>query len=625
MIRMKLKKITCILLSLLLIISLSGCIGKAVPAGINDEGRFVYAIVRGADANADVTDAAKTIRSALKNTFDVSINFTKDSAVEDTKKNYEILVGDTNREESAIALQRLRDNRENNYNDFIVAVIKDKICIQATNTKLMPTACEWFASTFCNSPEDWQKLKSNYEFIYTHEIADLSHVNKCNKNDIGIYSIVIPRYSSYLYGMVAEEIETYHKSIGYPCSLLQDIETENELEILIGNTNREASNSVSVEGDNYIIKVIGKKVVVKGGNDLATREGALRLYEEITKGNETKAGFNWSDGYTINGKYEGTKKSDYTLNFFDEFESANIDYDKWGDYNNYANKTELASHLGGTLYWQNCYGESAYTGDGMMDLMYTSDGKLHLVTQYIGDKNFGGALISTYPTMIYRYGLIEIRAKIAKVPAAVSLWQNGAQTTNDNFKHWGNQNRTAMTEIDIFEDYGGNDYFTSTIHKWWSRYDSSGKYTGSGHKSLSGLGQFHTDDNNVRYTYPTEKYGDKLIDDFHLFSCYWDGTKIKFAIDGKKYLTYDFLDVESVSLHCLMNYVIMSCRMGQAGYSTTYDPNLHDEVCEAQIDYVRLYQREDQSAQMLRTTTEKRPDDREITVRYPNNPMGNAY
>ncbi len=627
------KSIICLILAIAFIASLAGCAGKSVPSSVDSDGYFVYSIVRpGENGDAKIADAAKIIRTAIKDNFDVSVSFLKDVTVEDYDNNYEILVGETNREESSIAIKRLEANRIANYNDFIVKVINDKICIYSKNLTVLNYACQWFADTFCKDLESWGKLKSNYEFIYEHT-GDIAVVpNHVSDNEIGVYHVVLPRYASYLYGMVAEDLVKYHQDLGYVPQMFEDIiDKEQEYEILIGDCDREASKSVTAQGDNFVIKVIGKKIVIKGGNDLATREGALYLFEEIKKSSESGQGFNWSDGHTINGKYVGDQPDDYTLNWYDEFEATNINYDKWSDYLNYANTTTHDSQNGGTLFWYNCYGESKYTGPNLQNLMYQSDGNLHLCTQNLDGKNFAGALISTSTTMIYRYGLIEIREKFADEPAACSLWQNGANTSSDLFKHWTiaglNQDRSSMTEMDIFEDYGQLNYFTSTLHKWWSQVRVDGTRVASGHSSLSGIAKYHADDNNVKQVYDTERYGDKLNDTYHTMSCYWDGTQIRFAIDGKSYLTVNYLDANtSASSYCLMDYLIMSCRMSQGGYcSVNYDNDVHPKLIEAKVDYVRIYQREDQNSQMLTTTTEKKPDNRVITVQYPNNDLGNNY
>lgn len=477
---MKIKNIISILLAVALIISLSGCAAQSVPASIDEEGRFIYSIVRpGGTPITLIDDSARIIRSAIKENFGVTLTYIKDTALEEFNSDYEILIGETNREETAKAIKLLDDNRLNNNNDFIVAVINNKICIYSKNDSVLYTAAEWFVNNFCQSLESWQKLKTGYKFIYEHDVGSI-YANKANGRDVGTYDVVLPRYASYLYCMVADEIIAHYKSIGYGPVWYEDIiDKEVEYEILIGDCDRPASKSVTVEDNNYVIKVIGNKIVAKGGNDLATREAVLKLYEEILKGKETGTGFDWSDGYTINGKYVGDKASDYTLNWYDEFEGSAIDFNKWSDYD--ALDQNTPSQNGGTLYWQNCYGESKYTGDGMMDLIYTSDGKLHLGTQNINNKDFACAIVSTLPTMIYRYGIVEVREKFAPEPAACSVWQNGAKTSGDRFKHWTvngvSQNRASMTEIDIFEDYGQTKYFTSTLHNWWSHTNPDGTTT----------------------------------------------------------------------------------------------------------------------------------------------------
>ncbi len=614
---MKMKNIICILLAAFLVISLSGCIAKSVPSGTNAEGRFVYAVVRSSNlSNTMIEDAAKNVRNTIKDNFGIYITYLKDEAVEDYDNNYEILIGDTNREESAEALKRLADNRDNYHNDFIVAVIDDKICINSTNPSVLSDACDWFLANFCESLETWALLKADYEFIYEHENS-VSLINKCADTDIGVFSLVLPRHASFLYGIIAEEIVDMHIQNGYPMPYIEDFDAEAEYEIQIGDCDREASKSVKVEGNNFVIKVIGKKIVIKGGNDLATREGTIRFRDELLKANESGTPLSWSDGYTINGKYDSSKKDSYSLNWNDEFDSATMDLNKWGDYNH--GDTSEASSIGGTAYWQNVYGETLYKGDDMGDLIYPSDGNLHLVTKRLGEKDFGGALISTYTTMLYRYGIIEIRANVADVPASVSLWQNGGSIEDEDFvKSWGkSQVRAAMTEYDIFEDYGQTDYFTSTIHKWWSRTTETGGYAAGGHQSLASDTRYHTDDNNTTVYYDTAKYGDTLDADFHIFSLYWDGTKVMYAFDGKSHLEYKFIDNDSASLFGLMDYVIMSCRMGLTSYGAAYRASVHPPMTEALIDYVRIYQREDQNAQLLTAWDDG--------IMYPNNPTGMSY
>ncbi len=622
---MKIRKVLALILVFALVIALSACAGKSVPAGLNDNGRFIYSVTRSGDENTstEVQDAARIIRNALKDNLDVKMTMVKDNVVEDYDDNYEILVGNTNREESTIALNKLKENRTNNLKDFIVVVIEDKICIQAVSEAVLLNACEWFANTFCQSLETWETLKSNYEFIYECPTSSIS--NTVNNADIGSFKMVIPRYFIYLSGIIAEDIVSLYSDNNYPMVLVHDTDEPVKNEILVGDTNREESKSVTVEGDNYIIKVVGDKLVVKGGSDLATRAGLEYLYNEIKKSADTGVTFNWADGHTINGKYDASAKGAYTLNWNDEFEGSTIDLSKWGDYYNDTMTASADSCLGGKLYWQNIYKESPYEGSAPR-LIYQADGNLHMGAKRITSKDFLRSQIATYYTMIYRYGLIEIRANLADAPATVSLWLNGGLTGNDTFKNrFDAQNRSCMTEIDILENYGSSESYGSAIHRWWQQFDKTGApASSSGHSGIGGIAMYSGKSKNNHTLKYSEIYGGDLNADYHVFSFYWDETCYKFAFDGKKYFDYQFEDNNSVSVHCLMNYFLMRCTMGNATYGATYVPGQHTEFTELLVDYVRIYQSEEMGAQMITAWPQKQENGESKTL-YPNNPVGSQF
>ena len=98
---MNIKKIIAIILSVLMVASLAACAGTnaaPVASGVNEDGRFVYTVVRSGEKTIPVVeDAAKAVRAAIKDNFDVGVTITKDTAYEDFEGNLEILVGDTKR------------------------------------------------------------------------------------------------------------------------------------------------------------------------------------------------------------------------------------------------------------------------------------------------------------------------------------------------------------------------------------------------------------------------------------------------------------------------------------------------------------------------------------------------
>ena len=75
---MKIKNIICLILAVVMVASLSACASAAVPSSVDEDGRFIYAVIRaGDDVVAQADDAAKLIRNTLKENFDCNIIITR--------------------------------------------------------------------------------------------------------------------------------------------------------------------------------------------------------------------------------------------------------------------------------------------------------------------------------------------------------------------------------------------------------------------------------------------------------------------------------------------------------------------------------------------------------------------
>ena len=632
------KRVICIALAIAMVSALSACASfggqkssVSVPADTFDDGSFIYSIMRpGNQAIAEIETAAKSLRRVLMKTFNgVSVNYLKDTDYEDFDGSYEILIGETNREESQKAKEILIANRSNYVKDFIISVMRDKIVILGMDTESTVAATEWFTETFCKSPEAWSMLKTDFTFIYEHQFTDSSDL--INNTPLGDFAVVMPRVVSYIVGMAAEEYIEFYTTYGFQIDSIVDIKETRDYEILIGDCERAESKSVTAEGDNYIIKVIGNKVVIKGGNDLATNRAIQRFHDEVVKGS-TSNGIKWSDGYTINGKYDAEEEGAFTLNFSDEFEGNKIDYTKWGDYKTEVEKPTDDSCLGngGKVYWDDIYdtGKCPYTGSNKRDLIYQSDGKMHMGTQYVTDVDFVASQISTYWTMCFRYGLLEFYAKFADMPACTSFMINGSGTSADAYRErFGTGYASGMSEINLVENYGKPDYLTFNVHRWWNTYSLAGKVTGSAHKMMSS-NQYKLyaagAPEDQRYYYDTEAYNDHIIDGYHMYSFYWDDTGIYFAIDGRTECNYRFIDNVDISMHSSIEYLVPRCRFGCAKYGVPYVPGEHPTYCELLIDYCRLYQTDSVNCQMIKAW----PQHQETGTRqvlYPDHQLSRTY
>ncbi len=615
-------RIFSVILAVLMVISVSGCAAstEGIKFEVDEDGSFIYHIVRPAKGtNSKKVDAAKAVRSGIIENLGIKDVKLHDDHIE-TPSGYEILVGETNREESAQALGRLKENRVNCSSDFIVKVIGKKICIVATNDEMLGVACDWFAATFCSSVENWSKLRADYEFIYAPNIVNGGEevtVNTVSNADLGTFNIAIPQQTTLIASHHAKFIQDYYNALGYSVETYRAGEKQTDYEILLGDCDREESKSVTVEGDNFVIKVVGKKIVVKGGSDLATYAAGERLLAEIKKAKDGQ-GFNWSDGYVLNGKYEETEEA-YKLTFGDEFNGSTINYANWGHYPGYDFKMG-ASSLGGTMYRYRGPVDDEAIKDfkGVSTPIYVSDGSIVFTAQRFNENDFLSTQLSTYNNMIYRYGYIEIRGKVGESPSTVSYWVNGGLTERPYFvNRFGSEVvREAQTEVDIVENFGATHEFASNVHVWWQRYDKNGNSAGLGHTSLDG------NENYTGASANNKKYVNNhvIANDYHIFSMYWDEECIQFAFDGKVYLDYQYKDNMSSSVHRLMNYFIFGLSLGNPSYGWSYRKGEHKDLYEHKVDYVRIYQSESKNSQMIKAWPEAQESGTR-TVVFPDNPI----
>ena len=112
-------------------------------------------------------------------------------------------------------------------------------------------ACDWFIHTFCQSVESWQQLTTNYTFLYAPDSDSVQ--NAISGADIGRFTVVKPLRSTFLYVHEMQRVIDFYEGYGLKMPLIEDVDAEVTNEILIGDTSREESKSVTVEGDNYVI------------------------------------------------------------------------------------------------------------------------------------------------------------------------------------------------------------------------------------------------------------------------------------------------------------------------------------------------------------------------------------
>lgn len=216
---------------------------------------------------------------------------------------------------------------------------------------------------------------------------------------------------------------------------------------------------------------------------------------------------------------------------------------------------------------------------GEMVLRITSDGNRNYTT---------AKSVTTRGIMAYKYGYLEIRAK---VPYQKCVWPSFWMQPDKS--DW---NKTEYTgEIDIFEVMGKDTKATANLHKWYG-----------GGSCTSGAGSTHYLDgyNNPTYTFSSAA----LAREYHTYGFEWNQEYMAFYIDGQVYCKIDI--TEETGDYCKNGHPGMDCfhNYYYVCFNNWVFTDQHDWVGAAnrvenvedfgtvdyRIDYIRLYQNKDE-------------------------------
>lgn len=244
------------------------------------------------------------------------------------------------------------------------------------------------------------------------------------------------------------------------------------------------------------------------------------------------------------------EEKEWQLVWYDEFESDQLDLDKWSFQFGTGSEEGLNN-------WGN--NELQYYTDREENL-FIEDGHLHIVARqeaYSG-MQYTSARIRTRNKGDWMYGRIEIRAKL---PQGQGIWPAiWMLPTKDNFQ-WPRDG-----EIDIMEMVGHEpNRVHGTVH--YEKNDGNHHFVGS------------------HFTLQNEIFAD----DFHTFSIEWKLNEIQFFVGENRYFTIgpSSLDGDNYpfnsTFHLIMNVAVGGDWPGRPDSSTQFPQVMV-------IDYVRVYQ-----------------------------------
>jgi len=193
--------------------------------------------------------------------------------------------------------------------------------------------------------------------------------------------------------------------------------------------------------------------------------------------------------------------------------------------------------------------------------------------------------IATHETMGFRYGYLEMRAK---VPFRHGAWPSFWMQATPALKKcpW-------MSEIDIFEVFSSKGTVVANLHKWG--WDAAAKK--SVHVMLpGGEGQ---DREDRGYSFPDCA---KLNDAFHVYGFEWTAKAMSFFVDGMRYCTvpideaHDYAKtLPGMAGHHDFHSIIFNNEVFTPGHGwMPKDSELKPEdlPIDYEIDWIRLYQKD---------------------------------
>ena len=267
----------------------------------------------------------------------------------------------------------------------------------------------------------------------------------------------------------------------------------------------------------------------------------------------------------------------YSLVWGDEFDGSKLDSSKW-----VAAGTDSYDSTNSLVYYKN-NGKNVSVENGMLKLRLEHRG------ESIYDYKYNApAGLSTAGTMNFKYGFIEMRAKIPyKNGIQSSFWSKSDASVSEAEKK-----SDTTAEIDMVETFGLTDTVTPNIHKWYTANDN----------------KLHSQYNSDGRTAQTHKFENGSADEFHIYGMEWTETAIIMYIDGTEYARYDitkayeaegqeigsmdaFNDPMRIKIGC-SPYLKELGHYDFTGDGSGYTTEATDFSQAYCIDWIRLYQKD---------------------------------
>lgn len=232
-----------------------------------------YQIVYPEGAPDALVAAASKLKGSVETSGGVAINWVEDFFQEggyDPRSDYEILIGNVNREESAGVSDGLR------YDDYVIRVVNKKILITGGSDDAVIKAVDEFIASYCH--EDGVYLLSDTNVMYRHKYA-------CNSLTLlgqGIAKYEILCANDYYWDRANELRDTIFEKTGYHLNVVRRY-TDGKPTIVLGTDAYSFDSLPTIVDGDWYWQQDKANLIVGGSDEAAVLTGIVNLIENISE------------------------------------------------------------------------------------------------------------------------------------------------------------------------------------------------------------------------------------------------------------------------------------------------------------------------------------------------------
>ena len=547
---------------------------------VDADGESTFRIVRPAGCDSEITTAASKILKGIKDTHNVSVRSAFDE--EPAENVAEIIIGETNREETKIARQVLMTEGDGRVNEYIICTINDDIVIYGMTKDATIKGVEYFVVTYVPTATITGGIHYNFKDAEGFETYTVAGNSKLVNTKIvrPIYNvsfltqIEIDKLVKLIYDTSGYEMEIIHDQVASNTGNTLDgsgtlTKTEpSEYEIIIGNCVRDGVKTIT-DKNAYEIRVEGKNVYLNGGSPYATAMAVSEFIKLLTEKKTITA-----DNNVLNGDYSKVignydSATYYRQTWADDFEGTEINTDLWD-----VRWNERAYASAGEA-------KEVYRGNPELKNNYVKDGNLYINAIDTPKARYGG-LLTTQGMMEYYFGYIEISTLHPRGEGFWSaLYTMSAVGPNDaNNVGAKDTERVYYNETDVEECYGAGDWVYGNSFAWPTAYG----------RQILGLEKDQTGAVHVNNKL-SAKDDRAFWMDFHTYGFeLLDEKRITYTCDGYSWCIQDLR--EGAEQHAYDQSVFLRLAMapGTNNHPVTTNPDDWQNYNKYIVDYVHVYQ-----------------------------------